>query len=77
MRAFGSALGTTVVTLGGLAGATLLVSSGAMMVVRRVVKHQEVGAQNISAISAAPTGMHASKASACARFRRLLSAAQH
>ena len=42
MRAFGSALGTTAVTLGGLAGATLLVSSAGMLVVRRVVKHQEV-----------------------------------
>jgi hypothetical protein len=46
MRAFGSALGTTVVTLGGLAGATLLASSAGMMVVRRVVKHQEVRLRN-------------------------------
>ena len=48
MRAFGSALGTTVVTLGGLAGATLLVSTAGMEVVRRVVKHQEVGARTSS-----------------------------
>ena len=42
MRAFGSALGTTAITLGALAGATLLVSSAGTLVVRRVVKHQEV-----------------------------------
>lgn len=42
MRVVGSALGTTAATFGVLIGGTLLVSTGAMQVVKTVVKHQEV-----------------------------------
>ena len=47
MRAFGSAVGTTVVTLGALAGATAAVGGAGLMVVKRVVKHQEVRRHSI------------------------------
>jgi len=42
MRAFGSAVGTTVVTLGALAGTTAAIGGAGLMVVKRLVKHQEV-----------------------------------
>ena len=42
MRVVGSAIGTSAATLGVLVGGTLLVSTGAMQMVKMVVKQQEV-----------------------------------